>query len=97
MVIINLDISNVFGTLYTRLVLDVLTDKSSHDYECVINLGVDFETTIHELKAYFGFFRLQRHVTCETIIRFKGASHTMGQQIMSGVEKVDFKEIAQNL
>ena len=30
-----------------------------------------------------GFFRLQRHVTCETIIRFKGASHTMGQQIMS--------------
>ena len=35
---------------------------------CDINIGEDFETTVHELRSYFGFFRLQR--TCETILRF---------------------------
>ena len=57
-VIVNLDISNTFGSLCTRLVLDVLAGKASHDYTCDINIGEDFETTIHELRSYFGFFRL---------------------------------------
>jgi hypothetical protein len=68
MVKINLDISNAFCTLCARLVLDHLSDKDSRDYACDINAGADFETVVHELKAYFGFFRLQR--TCETILRF---------------------------
>jgi hypothetical protein len=68
MVIINLDISNTFGTLCARLVLDHLSGKVSRDYSCGINTDTDFETTVHELKVYFGFFRLQR--TCETILRF---------------------------
>jgi hypothetical protein len=53
-----------------RLVLDVLTGQVSRDYVCVVKAGVDFESTVNELKSYFGFFRLQRHVTCETILRF---------------------------
>jgi hypothetical protein len=68
MVIINLDISNVFGTLCAQLVLDHLSGKAYRDYACGINADADFETAVHELKAYFGFFRLQR--TCETILRF---------------------------
>ena len=67
-VIINLDISNAFGTLCARLVLDVLAGKASRDYACGINADADFETAVYELKAYFGFFRLQR--ACETILRF---------------------------
>jgi hypothetical protein len=67
-IIINLDISNAFGTLCDRLVLDHLSDKVDRDYVCVINTDADFETTVHELKSYFGFFRLQR--TSETILRF---------------------------
>ena len=53
MVIINLDISNTFGTLYSRLVLDVLTVESSHDYTCTcdINTDDDFDTSVYELKA----------------------------------------------
>jgi len=68
MVIINLDISNAFGTLCARLVLDFLSGKASRDYACGINADADFETAVHELKAYFGVFRLQR--TCEAILRF---------------------------
>ena len=68
MVVINLDISNTFGTLCDRLVLDVLAGKASRNYACGINADADFETAVYELKAYFGFFRLQR--TCETILRF---------------------------
>jgi hypothetical protein len=60
MVIINLDISNAFGTLCARLVLDDLSGKASRDYACGINADADFETAVHELKAYFVFFRLQR-------------------------------------
>ncbi len=53
----------------TRLgFLDVLACKASRDYACGINADADFETTVYELKTYFGFFRLQR--TCETILHF---------------------------
>jgi hypothetical protein len=69
MVIIILDISNVLGTtLYSRLVVDVLSDKAARDYACEIKADTDFETTVHELKAYFGFSRLHR--TCATIPSF---------------------------
>jgi hypothetical protein len=68
MVIMNLDTKNVFGSLDTRLVLDVLSGKVSRDYECVIKSGDDFETVVHELRAYFGFFKLVR--TCESDFRF---------------------------
>ena len=91
MVIINLDISNTFGTLCARLVLDHLSGKASRDYACGINADADFETAVHELKAYFGFFRLQ-HAKPSFV-----STHTMEQQIMSGAEQVDFKEIAQSL
>jgi hypothetical protein len=51
------DIKNTFGSLDARLVLDVLSGKASRDYECGIKSGEDFETTVHELRAYFGFFK----------------------------------------
>jgi hypothetical protein len=76
MVIINLDISNAFGTLCARLVLDFLSGKASRDYACGINADADFETAVHELKAYFGVCRLQR--TCEAILRlysYNGATN----------------------
>ena len=63
MVIVKLDISKAFGSLYARLVLDVLSGKVSHDYDCDIKIDEEFETTVHELKAYFGFFKLVH--TCE--------------------------------
>jgi hypothetical protein len=68
MVIMNLDTKNVFGSLDARLVLDVLSGKSSRDYECGIKSGEDFETTVHELREYFGFFKLAH--TCESTLRF---------------------------
>jgi hypothetical protein len=68
MVIIKLDISNAFGSLDARLVLDVLSGKVSRDYECVIKVDEEFETAVHELRAYFGFFKLAR--SCESILRF---------------------------
>ena len=40
-VIVNLDISNAFGSLCARLVLDVLAGKASRDYACGINIGED--------------------------------------------------------
>ena len=67
-VIVNLDISNAFGSLCARLLVDVLAGKASRDYACGINIDEDFETAVHELRSYFGFFRLQ--CTCETILRF---------------------------
>jgi hypothetical protein len=47
MVIINLDISNAFGTICARLVLDHLSGKASRDYACGINADTDFETAVH--------------------------------------------------
>jgi hypothetical protein len=66
--IINLDITNVFDTLRTRLVLDVLGDKDSRDYTCVINVDEDFETVVYEVWSHCVFFKLAR--ACETIFRF---------------------------
>jgi hypothetical protein len=68
MVIVKLEISNVFDSLCARLVLDVLSGKAFRDYECVIKVDKDFETTVHELRTYFGFFKLAH--TCESILRF---------------------------
>ena len=56
------------GAFCGRLVFDALAGKASRDYACGIKTGDDFETAIHELRSYFGFFRLQR--TFETILRF---------------------------
>ncbi len=53
---------------FDRLVLDVLSGKDSRDYECGIKLDEDFETSVHELRVYFGFFKLAH--TCESILRF---------------------------
>ena len=61
--IAKLDISNVFGSLCGRLVLDVLSGKTSRDYACVIKVDEEFETIVYELRAYFGFSKLAR--TCE--------------------------------
>ena len=58
MVIVKLDISNAFGSLYARLVLDVLSGKTSRDYGCGIKVDEEFETTVHELRVYFGFLKL---------------------------------------
>ena len=66
MVIVKLDISNTFGSLCARLVLDVLSGKASRDYASGIKIDEEFETAVHELRAYFGFFKLAR--TCETIL-----------------------------
>jgi hypothetical protein len=62
------DISNVFGPLCARLVLDVLSGKSSLEYSSGIKVDEDFETSVHELWTYFGFFKISR--TCESILRF---------------------------
>ncbi len=56
MVIMKFDTKNVFGSLDARLVLDVLSGKSSCDYESGIKSVEDFETVVHELRTYFGFF-----------------------------------------
>jgi hypothetical protein len=61
-------ISNDFDSLCDRLVLDVLSDKDSRDYEYGIKIDEDFETSVHELRVYFGFFKLAH--TCESILRF---------------------------
>ena len=65
MVIVKLDISNTFDSLSVRLVLDVLSDKDSRDYACDIKVDEDFETTVHELRVYFGFFNLPRKGCCK--------------------------------
>jgi hypothetical protein len=43
MVIVKLDISNTFGSLDTRLVLDVLSGRVSRDYECDIKVDEDLK------------------------------------------------------
>jgi hypothetical protein len=68
MVIMKLDTKNAFDSLCARLVLDVLSGKASRDYACGIKVDEDFETAVHESRAYFGFFKLAR--TCESILRF---------------------------
>ncbi len=60
--IINLDISNVFGTLCARLVLDVLVGKAWCDYTCFINVDDDFETTVYELKKIFRFLQTSTYL-----------------------------------
>jgi hypothetical protein len=35
----------------------------SRDYECGIKMDEDFETSVHESREYFGFFKLVH--TCE--------------------------------
>ena len=56
MMIVQLDISKAFGWLCGRLVLDVLSDKVSRDYSCGIKVDEELETTVHELRVYFGFW-----------------------------------------
>jgi hypothetical protein len=68
MVIFKLDISNVFGSLCARLVLDVLSGKDSRDNTCDIKVDEGFETVVHELTVYFGVFKLAH--TCEIILRY---------------------------
>ncbi len=68
MVFMQLDIKNVFGSLCARLVLDVLSGMASRDYSCVIKVDEAFETAVHELRTYFGFFKLGR--ACESVLRF---------------------------
>jgi hypothetical protein len=46
----------------------VLSGKVSRDYSCVIKVDEAFETAVHELRTYFGFFKLGR--TCESVLRF---------------------------
>jgi hypothetical protein len=48
--------------------LDVLSGKVSRDYASGIKVDEDFETTVHELRVYFGFFKLTH--TCESILHF---------------------------
>ena len=44
-VIVKLDISNAFGSLCARLVLDVLSGKASRDYDCGIKIDEEFENS----------------------------------------------------
>ena len=69
MVIVKLDISNVLGSLCARLVFDVLFDKVSRDY-AGIKVDEEFETTVHELRTYFGFFKMThtRETTLTTLM-----------------------------
>jgi hypothetical protein len=52
MVILKFDISNVFDSLCVRLVLHVLSDKVSRDYECDIKVDEDFETLLRVTRSY---------------------------------------------
>ena len=88
-VIVNLDITNAFGTLCARLVLDVLAGKDSRDYACGINVDEDFETVVYELRSYFGFFKLAR--ACETILR------SYSYDGVTNYVKYNSKAIAQSL
>ncbi len=46
-VIMKLDISNAFGSLCDRLVLDVLSGMVSRDYASAIKVHEDFEKVVH--------------------------------------------------
>ena len=62
-------------------------------YVCDINTDTDFETSVHALKAYFGFFRLQS--TCETILRFysyDGTTNYFGVRWRTGGLQGDWPE-----
>jgi hypothetical protein len=72
--------------------LDHLSDKGSRDYPCGINTDTDFETGPHELKP-ISVFSDSSALAKPSFV----ATHTMEQQILSGAEQVDFKEIAQSL
>jgi hypothetical protein len=48
-----LDILNAVVSLFTRLVLDVLSGKVARDYASGMKVDEDFETAVHELRAYF--------------------------------------------
>jgi hypothetical protein len=61
-------VSNVFDSLCDRLVLDVLSGKDSRDYAVDIKVDKDFETVVHELRAFFGFCKFAH--TCESILHF---------------------------
>ena len=54
--------------LCVRLVLDVLSGKTSRDYGSGIKVDENFETTVHEVRTYFGFFKFV--LRCESILRF---------------------------
>jgi hypothetical protein len=67
MVMVKLDILNAFGSLSVRLVLNFLSDKVfPRDYECEIKTDKDFETVVHELRKYFGFFKFSH--TCDFVL-----------------------------
>ena len=89
-VIMQLDIKNAFGSLCARLVLDVLSGKASRDYSCGIKVDEDFETAVHELRAYFGFFKLA-HVNLSSVFIPR-----MGPRITSNSKRGVFKVTAQN-
>jgi hypothetical protein len=48
--------------------MDNLIVKHRWLYSCGIKLDEAFETAVHELRAYFGFFKLAR--ACESVLRF---------------------------
>jgi hypothetical protein len=48
--------------------MDVLSGKVSRNYACGIKIDEEFETTVYELRAYFGFFKLTR--ACESVLCF---------------------------
>ncbi len=47
--------------------MDVLSGKVSRDYGSGIKVDENFETTVHELRTYFGFFKFV--LRCESILR----------------------------
>ena len=59
MVIVKLEISNAYGSFCARMVLDGLSGKASRDCACGIKVDEEFETAVYELRAYFGFFKLE--------------------------------------
>ena len=61
MVIVKLDISNTFGSLCPRLVLDVLSGKASRDYARGIKVDEEFQTAVHELRLILGFSSWHAH------------------------------------
>ena len=68
MVIVKLDISNAFGSLCARVVLDVLSDNVSRDYECVIKVDEEFETDVHEqtILCHYSYDGTTNYVKCKT-------------------------------
>ncbi len=91
MVFMQFDIKNDFGSLCTRLVLDVMSVKTSRDYSCGIKVDEDFETTVHELRKYFGFFKLPH--TCASVLRFYSYDGTTNYlKLITGGLQGDYPE-----